>query len=120
MVGEIEAVWSLIGRLAAVIGVIVALIKGFEYLMSLMPMSKLEKRIANCEEHNKNDFERLKNIDARVGALERDIGELNQGIQQIGKSQISLLRHFVTGNGQKDMEKEAKDLTDFFIDHNGR
>lgn len=119
---EIDAVWSVVGKVSIFIATLVALVQGFKYLVSLMPTSKLEQRIASCEEHNKNDFEHLKDIDVRVGALERRLTETNkeieyisESIKRIGLSQISLLRHFVNGNGQKEMESEADDLTEFFV-----
>ena len=120
---EISTAWELVGKIAAVIGVIVAIVKGVEYLNSLMPTTKLEKRIDGIEEKQKKDFEHLKAIDAKIEHLElqvtdtqTQIQEVNEGIQRIGKSQISLLRHFVTGNGQKEMADEADDLTEWFID----
>lgn len=120
---EISVAWELVGKIAAVIGVIVAIVKGVEYLNSLMPTTKLEKRIDGIEEKQKKDFEHLKAIDAKIEHLEMQvtdtqtqIQEVNEGIQRIGKSQISLLRHFVTGNGQKEMADEADDLTEWFID----
>lgn len=120
---EISIAWELVGKIAAVVGVIVAIVKGVEYLNSLMPTTKLEKRIDGIEEKQKKDFEHLKAIDAKIEHLEMQvtdtqtqIQEVNEGIQRIGKSQISLLRHFVTGNGQKEMADEADDLTEWFID----
>lgn len=120
---EISIAWELVGKIAAVIGVIVAIVKGVEYLNSLMPTTKLEKRIDGIEEKQKKDFEHLKAIDAKIEHLElqvtdtqTQIQEVNEGIHRIGKSQISLLRHFVTGNGQKEMADEADDLTEWFID----
>ena len=120
---DISVAWELMGKIAAVIGVIVAIVKGVEYLNSLMPTTKLEKRIDGIEEKQKKDFEHLKAIDAKIEHLEiqvtdtqTQIQEVNEGIRRIGKSQISLLRHFVTGNGQKEMVSEADDLTEWFID----
>ena len=119
---EIEATWSVIGKVGAVLALIVAIIKGVQYLYSLSPSSKLEKRVDKMEEHLTADYEHLKDIDAKIERLTEKVEKtddelklLNEGIQRIGKSQISLLRHFVGGNGQEDMKKEADDLTDFFI-----
>ena len=120
---EIEATWSLIGKIGAVIALIVAMIKGVQFLYSLSPSSKLEKRVDKLEEHLAADFEHLKEIDAKiqrltekVEATDGELKQLTEGINRIGKSQISLLRHFVSGNGQAEMQKEAEDLTEFFID----
>lgn len=122
---EIDAVWTVIGKIGVIVGVLVALIKGFQYLMSLTPTSKLEQRVKQIEEHDKNDFERLTNIEVRLDALESKITEsddkmkrIDEGVQRIGKSQILLLKHFVTGNGQQEMSKEADELTAYFIDRN--
>jgi len=120
---EIEIVWSFLGKIAAILGVIVAAIKAIQYLNSLTPAAKLELRVAENERKLNNDFEHLKAIDEKIAHLEKktddtqlQIKEVNEGIQRIGKSQISLLRHFVTGNGQKEMSEEADDLTAWFID----
>ena len=56
-------------------------------------------------------------MENKLGDTNMEIEHVNEGIQRIGISQISLLRHLVTGNGQKDLEKEADDLTEFFINH---
>ncbi len=120
---ELEVVWSFVGKLAAVVGVLVALVKGYQFLRSLTPISKLELRVGEAEQKLRNDYDHLKKIDEQIEHLEKtsddtqlQIKEVNEGIQRIGKSQISLLRHFVTGNGQKEMADEADDLTEWFID----
>ena len=119
---EIEATWSLIGKVGAVLALLVAMIKGIQYLYSLSPSSKLEKRVDKVEEHLASDYEHLKEIDAKIEKLtekvqhtDDELKVLTEGINRIGKSQISLLRHFVSGNGQDEMRREAEDLTDFFI-----
>lgn len=119
---EVMAVWSFIGKIGVALGVIVAIIKGFEYLYKKMPVSKLEERVEKCEAHDRDDLKRLTDIEGRVGALEDklettkcEIEHINEGVRRLGTSQISMLRHLVNGNGQKDMEKEVDDLTEFFI-----
>lgn len=120
---EIEIVWSVVGKLGAILAVIVALMKGFEYLVSKMPVSKLEERVKAIEEHDKNDFEKLKKIEMRLDSVENKLKEsddkisrIDEGIKRLGQSQILLLRHFATGNGQKEMAEEADSLTAYFID----
>lgn len=124
---EVDAIWSVVGKFGAIIAVIVALIKGMQYLKELTPTSKLEERVKVCEEHDKNDFEHFKEIDRRLVGLEenhqntkKEVERINEGINRIGKSQISLLRHFVTGNGQAEMTKEADELTEYFIIDRGK
>lgn len=113
---EIEAVWSVVGKIAVIVGALVAIVQGFKYLMSLMPVSKLEQRIKDCEEYDKNMDVRVGSLEKQINGIGQEMDLLTEGIQRIGKSQISLLRHFVTGNGQQEMEDEANDLTEFFID----
>lgn len=119
---DLEIAWSVVGKVGAVIAVIVAIVQGVRYLYAMAPSAKLEKRVDKVEEHLANDFEHLKEIDAKLERLSEkvqhtddELKELSEGINRIGKSQISLLRHFVTGNGQQEMQKEANDLTDYFI-----
>ena len=119
---EAQIVWEFVGKVGVGIGVLVALIKGCQYLFSLMPVSKLEQRVVKIEEHDAKDFEHFAQLDNEVEGLKREvfatndkIRHIDESIQQIGKSQISLLRHFAHGNGQAEMEKEADELTEYFI-----
>ena len=123
---EVETIWVVVGKVGVVIGVIVALMKGIEYLWSKAPTSKLEVRVSACEEHDKNDFEHLKAIDSRVNTIEEQmrksedkVRHIDESITRIGKSQISLLRHFANGNGKAEMTAEAEELTDYFINRKG-
>ena len=119
---EIEMVWSVVGKFGAILAVIVAIGKAIEYINSKLPVTKLEERVKTIEEHDKNDFEKLKNIEVRLASVETKLKEsddkiirIDEGIQRLGKSQILLLRHFATGNGQKEMADEADELTEYFI-----
>ena len=123
---DLATVWSVFSIIGGALVLIVSVVKGVEYLFKLMPVSKLEERVKSIEEHDKNDFEHFKEIERRIEHIEQKLSDsddkMNQiaeGINRLGKSQILLLRHFVTGNGQKEMTKEADDLTEFFIDRNG-
>ena len=122
-ISDIEVAWSVVGKFAIILGVIVGIVQGVKYLNSLSPTTKLEKRIGDAEEKLRNDYERLNDIDRRIEALEhkvddtqKQIHEVNEGIQRIGKSQISLLRHMIDGNGIDKMKQEVKELTEYFID----
>lgn len=120
---EIETFWTVLGKGAAIIGVIVAIVQGVRYLYSMMPSAKLEKRVGQAEERLQKDYEHLKKHDTdiddlrkKTDATEHKLDEVNEGIQRIGKSQIALLRHTIDGNGIDKMREEADDLTDFFIE----
>lgn len=120
---ELETFWTVVGKGAAIIGVIVALVQGISYLYTKMPTGKLEKRVDKIEELQKRDYEHFNKIDERLDNLEqksdstqKQLEQVNEGIQRIGKSQIALLRHTIDGNGIDKMREEADDLTAFFID----
>ena len=119
---DFEIAWSVVGKVGACLAVIVAIVQGVRYLYSMAPSAKLEKRVDKVEEHLAADYEHLKEIDQKLEKLSEKVQHtddelkvLNEGINRIGKSQITLLRHFVSGNGQQEMQKEAEDLTEFFI-----
>ena len=121
--GEIEAVWSLVGKVAAVIGVTVALIQGIRYLYSLSPSAKLDQKISAIEKNLEKDYEHLKKHDDEIETLNKkldhtskQIDQLNQGIHRLGKSQIALINHTINGNGIDKLREEVDDLTEFFID----
>lgn len=120
---EITAAWTLFVNLGVGLGIIVAFVKGVQYLFQMTPVSKLEERVKKVEDHDKNDNEKFKEIERRIDQIENKLNltddkmdKIDEGIQRLGKSQILLLRHFATGNGQKEMAAEADDLTEYFID----
>lgn len=120
---EISVIGDLIIKIGAIIGILVAIIQGTKYLASLTPTAKLTERVNGIEDNLKKDFEHIKEIDRKIEHLEektdntqKQIKEVNDGIKMIGRSQISLLRHMVDGNGVDKMRDEAEELTEFFID----
>ena len=120
---EISVTWDLIIKVGAIIGILVAIFQGTKYLASLTPTAKLTSRVNGIEDNLKKDFEHIKELDRKIEHLEektdntqKQIKEVNDGIKMIGRSQISLLRHMVDGNGVDKMRDEAEELKDFFID----
>ena len=116
--------WNLFLQVCGWIALVVTAIKGVQFIFSFTPTSKLEKKVEDNRKHINDDFEHLKALDSKVNVLEEDIKaskeadlRINESLSRIAKAQISLLRHFVTGNGQAEMNKEATDLTEYFIDH---
>lgn len=121
--GDIETFWMVVGKGAAIIGVIVAILQGVRYIYSVMPSAKLEKRLDNAEEKLQKDYEHLQEHDREIKGLkektdntEKKLEQVGEGIQRIGKSQIALLRHSIDGSGTDKLREEADDLTEFFID----
>lgn len=119
---EIEITWELVLKVGAIIGILVAIIQGAKYLASLTPTAKLTNKVKEIEEFQKKDYEHLKEIDRKIEALEKrtedtqkQIGDVNDGVKVLGRSQISLLRHLIDGNGADKMAQEVEELTDFFI-----
>lgn len=119
---EMTAFWSVIVNLGVAVGVIVALVKGVQYLFELTPTADLKKRVSKIEEHDAKDLERFTSIERRIedmehklGDTDRNISHIDEGIQRLVQSQISLLHHLATGNGQKELLEEAEKLSEYFI-----
>lgn len=119
---DMTAFWSVIVNVGVVVGVIVALIKGVQFLFELTPTAELKKRVTKIEEHDAKDLERFSNIESRIEDMERklndtdrNISHIDEGIQRLVQSQISLLHHLATGNGQKELLEEAENLSEYFI-----
>ena len=119
---DMTAFWSVIVNVGVAVGVIVALIKGVQFLFELTPTADLKKRVTKIEEHDAKDLERFSNIESRIEDMERklndtdrNISHIDEGIQRLVQSQISLLHHLATGNGQKEMLEEAENLSEYFI-----
>lgn len=122
---EIEALWSLVGKAGTFIAAIVALIKGYQFLRSLSPAAKVEKRMDAAEAKLQKDYEHLDRLDKEVAEIKKsqqkygdELQKAVSGINKIGTSQISLLRHMADGNGVDELRAEAEDLTKFFIIEN--
>lgn len=120
---ELEVVWALVGKVGAGIALIVTLIKGAQFLFSLTPTSRLEIRVKKCEQNLEKDLRHLEKHDAEIEAIRKgqegykiELEHAVKGINKIGTSQISLLRHMIDGNGIEEMKAEAEDLTKFFIE----
>jgi len=120
---ELEVFWSVVGKVAGGLALILALWQTIEALHKKSPSGKLETRVKEVEDNLKKDFEHFKKVDTRIDNLEHKTDDtqkqlqiVNEGIQRIGKSQIALLRHTIDGNGIDKLREEADDLTDFFID----
>ena len=119
---EVEALWSLVGKAGTFIAAIVTLIKGYQFLRSLSPSAKVEKRMDAAEAKLQKDYEHLDRLDKEVAEIKKsqqkygdELQKAVNGINKIGTSQISLLRHMADGNGVDELRAEAEDLTKFFI-----
>ena len=119
---DMTAFWSVIVNFGVAVGVIVALIKGIQYLFELTPTADLKKRVTKIEEHDAKDLERFSNIESRIEDMERKLNDtdkniihIDEGIQRLVQSQIPLLHHLATGNGQKELLEEAEKLSEYFI-----
>ena len=113
---ELEITWAVVGKFAAVLAVIVAIVKGVQYLNGFMPTTKLDKRVTEVEKRQADGIKRLEHLENQSDDMKRQIGEINEGIRRIGKSQISLLNHSINGDGVEKMKEEVEDLTDYFIE----
>lgn len=120
---QIDAAWILIGKVLAVLTVIVGLWKAVEYLWAKTPTAKIETRLNTAEKrleagdkHFKELDDRIKSIEEQVNQTQRQITEVNEGVKMLGKAEVSLFNHLINGNGVDAMRKEVKDLTDYFIE----
>lgn len=120
---DVESFWTVVGKGAAIIGVIVAIIQGIKYLYAETPTAKLEKKVEDIMKKMENDYVHLQRHDREIlelqkkaDSIDKQIRLVNDGITKIGKSNISILRHMIDGNGADKMKDEVKDLTEFFID----
>ena len=113
---EIEAVWSVVGKFAAILAVIVAIVKGVQYLNGFMPTTKLNERVTVVEKKQEDGLKRLEHLENQSDDMKRQMSEVSEGIRRIGRSQISLLNHSINGNGVEKMKEEVQDLTDYFIE----
>ena len=122
-ISQIDATWILVGKILAILTVVVGLFKAVEYLWTKTPTAKIESRLETAEkrlEKGDKHFEeldnRIKKIEEQVSETQKQISEVNAGVKMLGKAEISLFRHFIDGNGVDQMKKEVKDLTDYFIE----
>lgn len=113
---ELETFWSVIGKFAAVLAVVVAIVKGVQYLNGFMPTTKLDARVTAVEKKQEDGMKRLEHLESQSDDMKKQMNEVSEGIRRIGRSQISLLNHYINGNGVDRMKEEVEDLTDYFIE----
>lgn len=120
---QIDATWVLIGKALAVLTVIVGLFKAVEYLWAKTPTAKIENRLDTAEKRLEAGDKRFDELDRRIQSIEdqvsqtqKQISEVNEGIKMLGKAEVSLFNHLISGNGVDSMKQEVKDLTDYFIE----
>lgn len=122
-----DGLWERVLDVLGWVALFVAALKGLQYIFSLLPSSKLALQVKENTEKLQKDYNRLDKLNERLDSLEQRINEsekeraeetrlINQSLNMLGKSQISMLRHFVDGNGIEEMKREAEKLTSFFID----
>ena len=122
-----DGLWERVLDVLGWVALFVAALKGLQYIFSLLPSSKLALQVKENTEKLQKDYTRLDKLNERLDSLEQRINEsekeraeetrlINQSLNMLGKSQISMLRHFVDGNGIEEMKREAEKLTSFFID----
>ena len=108
------------------IGVIVAAIKGAQFLFSITPTGKLKEQVEANTKHLAEDFERFKRIEqdvteikARLDIAETERAEeskrLTESLNMIGTSVASILNHMIDGNGVTEMKEERDRLIGHFI-----
>ena len=120
---QIDSAWILVGKILAILTVIVGLIKAVEFLWDKSPTSKIESRLKEAELRLEKGDKRFDEIDRKIISIEEKIDrtqdqikEISKGIQMLGKAEISLINHMINGNGIDEMRKEVKELTDYFIE----
>ena len=67
---QIDATWVLIGKVLAVLTVIVGLYKGVEYLWSKSPSYKLGNRLETAEKRLEAGDKRFDELDRRIQSIE--------------------------------------------------
>lgn len=120
---QIDSAWILVGKILAFLTVVIGLIKAVEYLWDKSPTAKIEIRMTDAEKRLEQGDKRFEDIDRRIKGIEEkvegtqeEIKKVNEGIQMLGKAEISLINHLINGNGKEDMQREVKELTDYFIE----
>ena len=108
------------------IALIVTAIKGIQFLFSITPTGKLKQQVEDNTKHLANDFERFKEIDAKLSTMEKRLEaaeraraeesqKLNESLNMIGTSVASILNHMIDGNGVEEMKEERNKLMTHFI-----
>ena len=116
---KVNIAWELVGQIAVGIGVLVALVQGFKYLWSESAIGKLEKEVSKNKENLERDYRHLERIDNRLDMLEkntqRELDQINDGINILGSSMASMINHMVEGDGIDRLKEERDKLVGFFI-----
>ena len=118
---EINVLWSLVGKIGAIVAVVVALIKGVKYLRSQTSVAKLECKTADHDkalEMDRKHFERIDNhigeIDNRINKMDKDrmaeSKRINESLSMLRTSLSAMMNQMIDGNNKEQMIKERDEL----------
>ena len=123
---EISAAWELIGKSAAGIGILVAIVQGFKYLRSQTSIARLETKVEDQGQKLEKDYKHLEAIDTRLAAFEKRLMEyedkqtketekINASLERLGASLAAIMHNIIDGSGAEKLKEERDKLVDFFI-----
>jgi len=123
---EVNATWSLIGKLGVILACIVGIIKAYQYLRSQTSVAKLEAKAKEHDQYLTNDKRHLKNIDGQISEINKRLDKaeidrikesekISESLAMLGTSLSAMLNHMIDGNGIDKMMQERDALQKFFI-----
>lgn len=123
--GEFDAFWSFIGKVGAILLLVVGIIEAYKKLRSQTPVAKLEDRMNKHDTYLDNDKRHLEELDRHIVQLDKKISDVNQNqakessrinasLNMLGTSMSALINHMIDGNGIDKMKEERDALNNFF------
>lgn len=118
--------WEQIMVYLGYIAVVVAAIKGIQFLFSITPTGKLKEQVEKNTENLTRDYKRLEKIDSRINGIEQriidfehlhetEIAEIKESLDVIGSSLTAMLTHMAEGNGVDKLKEQRDKLMDYYI-----
>ena len=108
------------------IAVVVAAIKGIQFLFSITPTGRLKEQVEKNTDNLDKDFKHLERVDIHLTEIDKklleleeryqhEIKEVNGSLEMIGHSLTVMLTYMAEGDGVDKMKEQRDKLMEYFI-----
>lgn len=110
-------VWAVIGQWlvygASLTGALMAIAQFIKWCRSKTTVAKLETIVTKHSEYLNKDNERLKNLEGRVDAVDKDLADIHALIRLNVKASQALLKANLDGDNKEDVRDASKAIQEY-------
>jgi cell division protein FtsL len=123
---EFDVLWKVVIQTGAAVALIVAIIKGIQYLFSLTSVAKLQTKVTDQDNQLKKMEKHLSDIDCQINEMqetrEKESRVIDKSLKMLGVSLTAIINHMIDTSSpnenkenKEDMIRVRDDMSNFFI-----